>query len=377
MSNGFNPLQSLMEGFRAGEEIRQAPQRQQLADLILQQQQLGLTKQQQALKQTQMQAEREDAQLDQAKAIQRSRILNQSARAMKQIPLANRQQVFTQMLPRLEQFGIELGDQQPDLSDAGLDVYIAQTQGFISDPQGAMTEFQRRSLDLRTKQLSQPTANERDLATYQRLQKESPKDAEAFGRSTGLLPKAEKLSSTAEKALINAQDDYFKGTKDAREYNILANDFERMQSELPAGTSLTFQEFLKRATGSQDEATELRRRFNAVRLSEALVNLPPGAATDRDVEEAFKGVPPENAGTDQVIRFLRGTAKLKALDNEFNLFRADYISTHNNTKGLLKAWQGRMSSGEVDALELFEPQQQQATQQPVSLPGGVKFLGFE
>ena len=145
MSNGFNPLKSLMQGFRAGEEIRQAPQRQRLADLALQQQQLGLTRQQQVIRQDQAQAQREGAQFDQGQAIQRAKILNQSARAMKQIPLANRRQVFEQLLPRFEQFGIDLGDQQPDLSDAGLDGYIAETQGIISDPSlltASMREFQ-------------------------------------------------------------------------------------------------------------------------------------------------------------------------------------------------------------------------------------------
>ena len=138
MSNGFNPLQSLMQGFRAAEEIRQAPQRRRLADLALQQQQ-------QAMKQSQTQAQREGTQFDQGQAIQRAKILNQSARALKQIPMANRQQVFSQMIPKFEQFGIDLGDQQPDLSDAGLDGYIAETQGIISDPSlltASMREFQ-------------------------------------------------------------------------------------------------------------------------------------------------------------------------------------------------------------------------------------------
>lgn len=144
MSNGFNPLQSLMQGFRAGEEIRQAPQRRQLADLTLQQQQLGLSRQQQAMRQAQTQAQREGTAFDQGQAIQRAKILNQSAKALKQIPMASRPQVFGQMVPRFQQFGIDLGDQQPDLSDAGLDGYVAQTEGFIRNPSQLTASMRER-----------------------------------------------------------------------------------------------------------------------------------------------------------------------------------------------------------------------------------------
>ena len=358
-------INRLQSGFNLGQQIQQAPQQRRLQDLLFQQQQ-------QAVQSGQQQAQRQQQEFDQSRIMRNIGISVRAIDALKGLRPEQRQQALQGMIPRMQQFGIDTSRfAEADLSDQGLDSYRASLQAFIQDPKGAMTEFQKQTIAARKAALDKPTANERDLATYQRLKKESPEDAEAFGRSTGLLPEAEDLSSTAEKALITAQDDYFKGSKDAREYDLLANDFERMAKEIPAGSSFTFQEFLKRVTGSQDEASELRRRFSAVRLSEALQNLPPGPATDRDVEEAFKGVPPESASPQQVVSFLRGSAKLKALDNEFNLFKADYISKKNNTKGLLNAWKEKLESGDVEALSLFD----QPTQQQPS--GGVRFLGFE
>lgn len=342
-------LNRLLGGIQAGEFIRQAPMRQRQSELALQSQEQSLRNQ--ALSQQQGIQDR-----DQAQALKRMQILNNAGRAIKSLPFQNRAGAFEQMVPRLQEFGIDTSQFQTDFSDDDLNQFIASTDAFIKSP-STLSEFQRRSLDLQEKRLTQPTANERDLKTYQRLREENPEDAEAFGRDVGLLPKDEKLSSTGEKALIAAQDSYFKGQKDAREYELLANDFERAMEELPSGVALTFQQFIESLGGTQDEQTELRRRFNSVRLSEALVNLPPGPATDRDVEEAFKGVPKENASPEQIIMFLRGSAKLKALDNEFNLFKADFISENNNTKGLLKAWQEKMESGDVEALNLFEPQE--------------------
>jgi hypothetical protein len=360
-------ISRLGAGYKLGQEIAQAPQRNRLQDLILQQQQ-------QALQGQQQKAQQQQEGFDQQKVMRNIGVSLRAIQSLQSTPLEQRPQVLQGIIPQMEQLGMDasrLAD--ADLSDQGLSSHRATLQAFAQDPKGKMTEFQKQTIEARKAALEQPTANERDLATYQRLKKESPEDAEAFGRATNLLPDAEDLSSTAEKALITAQDDYFKGAKDAREYDLLADDFARMASEIPAGSSFSFQEFLKRVAGSQDEASELRRRFSAVRLSEALKNLPPGPATDRDVAEAFKGVPPESASPQQVVSFLRGSAKLKALDNEFNLFKADYISKKNNTKGFLKAWQEKLESGDVEALSLFnqQPAQQQA---PTS---GVKFLGFE
>lgn len=261
-------------------------------------------------------------------------------------------------------FGVEFDD--GDVPDSELtDNFITSSISALqSGPNSRLTEYQKQSLALQKERLNQPTANERDLKTYQRLKKESPEDAKMFAQDVGLLPKEDTLSSTGEKALLDAQDSYFKGSKDAREYELLAGDFERETANLPAGVNYSINEFIKNVTGSQDEATELRRRFNSVRLSEALVNLPPGPATDKDVQEAFKGVPKEGASPQQVVSFLRGSAKLKKLDNEFNLFKADYISEKNNTKGLLKAWQKKMRDGDVEALSEFNNNSGNSTETP-------------
>ncbi|MCH8329306.1 MAG: hypothetical protein IIB81_02855, partial [Nanoarchaeota archaeon] len=121
-------------------------------------------------------------------------------------------------------------------------------------------------------------------------------------------------------------------------------DFERIQAELPAGASQSFSESLKSILGTQDDVTEFRRRFNKVRLSEGLKSLPPGPATDKDVEEAFKGVPKENASPQQVASFLRGAARLARFDAGFNQFKADFISKNSTAKNLNKNWRKTIES---------------------------------
>ncbi len=200
------------------------------------------------------------------------------------------------------------------------------------------------------------TANIEDFEYYQDLKSSDPESAKMFAKKANILPKDKQLSATAEKALIDSQDKFFASSTQSREYDLLADDYDRFSSSLPAGTASTFSEFLKSVSGSQDEASELRRRFSKVRLSEALKYLPPGPATDRDVAEAFKGVPKENANPEQVQAFLRGASKMARIDAEYQEFKSNYLSENNSTKGLVKAWKQAAEGGEIESINALTPE---------------------
>ena len=170
-----------------------------------------------------------------------------------------------------------------------------------------------------------------------------------------------KLSAGLEKALLASQDNVVTAQRNANEYDVLAADFARNAAELGGGVAQTFSEGLKSILGTQDDVTEFRRRFNKVRLSEGLKNLPPGPATDKDIIEAFKGVPKENANAEQVQSFLRGSARLARLDAAYNQFKADFISTNRSGGGLNKEWRRKIESPrlkrKVSNVEIYETAQ--------------------
>ena len=228
----------------------------------------------------------------------------------------------------------------------------------IGKEQG-MTEYQRQSLKLEEQRLNkvtdERTQDQKNLAEYQRLRKTDPEAAEMFARASNLLPEADTISSKGETELINTQNAYVSANAQAREYELLADDFDNFKGSLPSGVAGTVTEFLTYVAGSQGDASELRRRLAKVRLSEGLKYLPPGPATDRDVEEAFKAVPPENASPEQVKRFLRGAAKLARIDADYLRFKEDYISRNENTKGLNAAWEKALKSGEVESVNALVP----------------------
>ena len=180
------------------------------------------------------------------------------------------------------------------------------------------------------------------------------KESEAQRRSV-------KLSAGLESALLSSQEKVVSAQRNAREYDVLANDFANRVADLQGGAAGSFGEFLKGVLGTQDDVSEFRRRFNQVRLSEGLKNLPPGPATDRDVQEAFKGVPKPNASPEQIQSFLRGAARLARFDAGFNQFKADFISERSSAKGLNKEWRKQIQSPilkrKVSVAEIYETAQ--------------------
>ena len=153
---------------------------------------------------------------------------------------------------------------------------------------------------------------------------------------------ATKLSAGLEKALIDSQDQVVQAQRNSSEFDILADQVEA--ADLAGGIQSSTSETFKALLGTQDDVTEFRRRFNSVRLSEGLKNLPPGPATDRDMEQAFKGVPPENAPASQIASFLRGAAKMARFDAGYNQFKADFISEKSTSKGMNKEWRRTVQS---------------------------------
>lgn len=155
---------------------------------------------------------------------------------------------------------------------------------------------------------------------------------------------AGKLSTQMQTILDKSQTSHFESSASSDKYALLADDLFKRQQEfgdIGGGVGSTFSETIKQYTGNQEAVSELRQRFNEVRLSGALKNLPPGPATDRDVKEAFRGVPPDNANAETMISFLRGLAKLEYINAEYNKLKSELIEKNQNTKGLLEEWDKR------------------------------------
>lgn len=83
----------------------------------------------------------------------------------------------------------------------------------------------------------------------------------------------------------------------------------------------------KRATGfSDDEQNAMMREYDRLINGEVLKALPPGPATDKDIEMARKGFPPSNADSTTITTFLRGVAKMSEVDAAHKQMKAEWVN---------------------------------------------------
>lgn len=183
-----------------------------------------------------------------------------------------------------------------------------------------------------------PTTTQRDWKEYQRLKKEAtPEEAKQYGQAAGFVTKeGRELSSGLQKRLSDATDEAVKSSANVIKYNDLASQIDN--ADLQGGLSGQAGELLKKVTGSQDFRTELRKDYYAIRGSEVVNNLPPGAASDTDIALALAGFPDDSANGQQIASFLRGLAKINEFQKQYNEFKAGYISDNGSERNMLKAW---------------------------------------
>ena len=204
---------------------------------------------------------------------------------------------------------------------------------------------------------------ERDKLEQRRLEREQ-RQKQFESKSGELKPGVQKILDTSQTAATES------GAR-ARQLSLLAGDLERA-GDIGGGKAAGFSEFLKERLGTQDDVSELRRRYNAIRSSEAVQNLPPGVASDKDIELALKGFPREDAPKQQLLSFLRGSQKLAEFQRDFNNLKSEFISEKGSTRGLLAEVKKRFNEGAVQSAG----DSGQASPQPKAA-GSIKFMGFE
>lgn len=92
------------------------------------------------------------------------------------------------------------------------------------------------------------------------------------------------------------------------------------------GAFSTASEWLKQATGNQDALTQMRQEYTRLRNNQALKMLPPGPASDKDIQVAMKGFPPDNADSATMASFLRGMAKMNQYTAVTENAKAEWVN---------------------------------------------------
>jgi hypothetical protein len=137
------------------------------------------------------------------------------------------------------------------------------------------------------------------------------------GRGQKLEPDARKLVNEATIAAVG-------GEQSASRMLDLAQRIESAQGGKGVATKAT--EWFAKTTGRQDEFTQMRQEYTRLRNTQAIKSLPPGPATDRDIELALRGFPEETANAATLASFLRGMAKMQQYEASTKDAEAEWIN---------------------------------------------------
>jgi hypothetical protein len=189
-------------------------------------------------------------------------------------------------------------------------------------PQRAQTEIKKLQADINNaySQISERAG--RLALDKDRLQSEMELKLYELGlKQTELDGDAKKLVNGGVANAIAAQNS-------AQQMLGLASKLEEIGGG--SGAFSTGWEALKKAGGWQSDYTSARQEYIRLRNSQAVKSLPPGPATDKDIELALKGFPGENADATQVAQFLRGQAKLSAYEAAYNETQAEWVNQNGS-----------------------------------------------
>lgn len=188
------------------------------------------------------------------------------------------------------------------------------------------------------------------------------------------------LPADARKLVNDAVTEAATLQQSADRFNNLANQLDAAGGGFGAFSSA--RDMFDKTFGVANGMRELRQEYVRLRNTAAIKSLPPGPATDKDIEMALKGFPSETADARSIAQFLRGMAKLQEIDAGLANAKTDWLA--NNRGSLTRANTGfkvgnvTVSPGESfvdvtkrvveDVSKKYEPRQPAPTPVPAGGP---------
>jgi len=129
----------------------------------------------------------------------------------------------------------------------------------------------------------------------------------------------------------------------------ITNEYLRL--EVAGGAIGTAKEKWRVFSGNTTEVSALKTQFNQIKNNMVMDSLPPGVASDADIEMAKSGFPTDQWSSESIASYMKGMAKLTAIASAEFEERAIFLSENKgDDSGFEKHWR------EVQAAEGFAEQ---------------------
>ncbi len=221
------------------------------------------------------------------------------------------------------------GELQPSaVRKAGAEATTAEV-GAQYAPQKAESEL-ATAMATRQRWAAQ-TANEvADLAI-----KRDGLDLDRDKLTSGIQLELEKLDRSGVQLDAGARQAVNSAVGESASAQALAGRMDALAAQMQAsgassGWKARLAEAGKGVFGGQDAVSGLRAEYNQLVNAQAVKNLPPGPASDKDIQLAKQGFPPDSANTDYLASFLRGMAKMQQAVGASADRKANWIASNGS-----------------------------------------------
>ena len=91
-------------------------------------------------------------------------------------------------------------------------------------------------------------------------------------------------------------------------------------------------------TGTENAVDMARKQYEGIKTTRAIQNLPPGVASDKDIELVLKPFPSSFTSYEQLQDYLKKLKRGEQKIQEYNNFSARYLSNSGMRDGMIDAW---------------------------------------
>lgn len=158
----------------------------------------------------------------------------------------------------------------------------------------------------------------------------------------------EELDSRTRAALRTSSERASELYEETEQTKQLAQEFRaaEISGDYQPGLAGQIMERWKSITGTQDEISILRTRFNKVINAATMDGLPPGAASDKDIALARQGFPDETYSAEQIASYLAGMQKLSFVAAERENERGKFLAQNKGSPVMIDSQTGAAVSFE-------------------------------
>ena len=180
----------------------------------------------------------------------------------------------------------------------------------------------------------------KELSAQQDLENQQREEQLAISRAR--LASDKETTSVADKKAIREASGFARAK--AEQANAMYNIGKQYEKYTPpAGLAGKAYDAFNDYMGRQGDISILRTQFNGLKNSIVLNQLPPGAASDKDVQLAMRGWPDATYDAATIASFLKGQAKLAAIAAEKENARSKWLTDKKgDDSGFLDDWRKKV-----------------------------------